>query len=55
MGSSAVVCAPSQEEAALTLQRALEGRGIPQIVLAKDMVKFNATVGNCLLITDRSY
>lgn len=54
-GTSAVVCAPSPEEAAMILQKALKEHGLSQIVLAKNMVKFTLVPGNCMIINDWNY
>ena len=55
VGTSAVVCATSKEEAAQILQRTLKHKGLSQEVLPEHMVKFMAVPGNCSILNDGDY
>ena len=57
VGTSAIVCAKTKEEAAHLLNKQLEYQGIPQRepVKPEDMKKFVSHEGNVLILNDGNY
>lgn len=55
VGTAAVVCAKTPEEAAHYLEVRLRGLGLEQKILPEDMERFKSVPGNCNVLNDGNY